>query len=29
MHPKYQLITTHEYLLQYATEHKTEKKITT
>ena len=29
MHAKYQLITTHEYLLQYATEYKTEKKITT
>ena len=29
MHAKYQLITTHEYLLQYAAEYKTEKLITT
>ena len=26
MHAKYQLITTHEYLLQYAAEYKTENK---
>ena len=29
MHAKHQLITTHEYLLQYAVEYKIEKYITT
>ena len=29
MHAKYQLITTHEYLLQYAVEYKTQKLLTT